>query len=382
MSSQMISPVKLVAAGILSIVLLVFAVIAVDIVTVDGHEYAVKETWTGGVEDEVFAPRTYFLWPGWSQEMYSYDCSFRVFVMNDDDSGDEYAEGRPGDSYKVQSSEGQDMKISFRIQWSLDPEKLVSIHTRARTDFEEKLLRTPSLRIIKDQATQVEAIQAYSGKGLVALQKAIEAELTNPEGMLASNGVIVHEFVIEGIELDPDYIGEIKDRQVATQSQLTAIEEQKAAQAEALVAKALAQADYEKQVVEAERDARKRVVAAEAAKAQIVLAAEGERLKKVEEATGFRDAEVLRAEGIKAVGLAEAETKSALFAAWSINGASNFVKVEIADRLAKAYSGVQGFIPEGMSVNVLADGFNSAVEAVVAGNLMTRDPTNNGRSSK
>jgi len=74
-----------------------------DVSTVSGNEIGVKETWGGGVIDTPFQPKTYILCPGFTQEIYTYDMSSRVYVMNDLSSTIEFAQGREKDSYLVQS---------------------------------------------------------------------------------------------------------------------------------------------------------------------------------------------------------------------------------------------------------------------------------------
>src|SRR5690606_8768804 len=104
--------VSLVIAGIVIAALLVVSVFIVDITTIEGNEMGVKETWDGGVEPDPLQPKTYVLFPGFTQKIFKYDMSSQVFVMNDA-AMNTYGEGRGRDSYLVQSSEGQDMRISL-----------------------------------------------------------------------------------------------------------------------------------------------------------------------------------------------------------------------------------------------------------------------------
>lgn len=70
-------------------------------------------------------------------------------------------------------------------------------------------------------------------------------------------------------------------RQVAMMREQRAVQEEKAAQAEALKAKAVAQADLNKAVVEAERDKQVAVLKAEAENEKVILQAEAEKQKVV-----------------------------------------------------------------------------------------------------
>lgn len=269
------NPNSLIKWGIGIAVATIVALVSIKIVTISGNQLGIKETWSGGVEDVVMQPKTYFLIPGWSQDVYKYDASSQVFVMNDKPDNQEKGEGRSKDAYLVQSQEGQDMKISMNLRWRIDPKKLRDIHMTVRDAIEDKVIRPVIMRVVKDAATQMKAIDAYSGEGLVRLQAEIQSSLLGAGNgkELHERGIIVENFVIEHIELDAKYIEEIKQKQIATQRSLRAVEEQRAADAEALVAKAKAQADYNKQVVESERDAKVKVIAAQAANESAVLAA-------------------------------------------------------------------------------------------------------------
>jgi regulator of protease activity HflC (stomatin/prohibitin superfamily) len=196
---------RLIGIGVALVVLLGLTFITFDIATIKGNQIGIKETWSDGVVEETMTAKTYFLFPGFTQRVYIYDLGARVFVMNDVPSDQEkIAEGRELDSYQVQSSEGQDMWVSLNVRWRIDPSKVIIIHKTMRDNIEEKLLRPVVMRTVKDECTTRRAIDAYSGEGLVNLQKAIESRLVAADGELATNGIIVDNFVIEKIRLHPE----------------------------------------------------------------------------------------------------------------------------------------------------------------------------------
>lgn len=328
-------------------------------------------------------------WSGWP--CYKYDASSQVFVMNDKDQGKEKtAVGRDADAYLVQSQEGQDMKISLNLRWRIDVKQLVSIHTTVRQDIEDKIIRPVVMRIVKDKATKMKAIDAYSGEGLVKLQADIQNALTGKDQTetdeLSERGVIVENFVIEHIELDPNYIAEIKKKQIATQQQLRAVEEQKAAEAEALVAKAKAQADLNTKVVGAERDAKIMVVGAQAenekviiaakaaaeqvtinAKAQatqVTVAAEAEKQKMALQGEGMKLQQTAEAEGILAIGKAKAASQQLLLDSWKAAGPEAYAKVEIAKSMAEGTKNIQGYLPNNFNPTVISGNFMDAIQQI------------------
>ena len=378
------SPVKLIASVVILLIVLVLAFTSIKIVTVEGNELGVKETWSEGVCTDIMQPKTYFLFPGWSQTVYKYDASSRVYVMNDKPMGqeDKTSTGREQDAYLVQSKEGQDMKISMNLRWRLDPSKLVSIHKTVREDIEEKLIRPTILRVVKDEATQMNAIDAYSGEGLVKLQAAIQAALAGKDAgegkELSDRGVIVENFVIEHIALDPNYVAEIVKKQIAVQSQLRAVEEQKANEADALVAKAKAQADLNTQVVGADRDAQIVVikakasaeqvtVAATAAASQVTIAAEAQKKQAELAGEGKRLGMTAEADGILAVGKAEAMARQLLIDSYKNAGPDAYAKIQIAQSLAEGTKGIQGYLPNNFNPTIISGNFTDAIETILGG---------------
>jgi regulator of protease activity HflC (stomatin/prohibitin superfamily) len=377
----------LIVVGVIAAVLLVISLILFDIETIAGNEYGVKETWSEGVVEEYLLPKTYILFPGFTQKIYHYDASSRVFVMNDQDGAVEYGEGRRRDSYMVQSAEGQDMRISLNVRWRIDPEKVIQLHKTVRENIEEKILRPELMRVVKDEATLRTAIEAYSGVGLVQLQSDILARLSDRTNELGLRGVIVENFVIESIGLDPEYVGEIKARQVAIQREMRAREETKAALAEAEKVKAEAQAEFEKFVVEGKRDkevgilmaqkqAEQEVLAAEASKKQVVLAAEAaaqqvelaagaDKKRVVLAAEGEKEAGELKAQAIIAIGKAEAQATELKLRAYTAAGPDAFVQIEVAKYMAEAFKNIDGYLPQDMKVNLLSESFMDAVKQVV-----------------
>ena len=378
--------------GLLALVglvgVLIMCLFVVKMRSVAGTELGVLETWGDGVVEKPYQPGMHFLFPGWSKTLYTYPMGMQVLVFNDKpDSQERVAEGRRDDVYLVQSSDQQDMRISFRLQWRRNPATIVDLHKVARDQVEERIIRTPLLNIVKNQATTRTALEAYSGAGLVKLQNDILKELHESPDL--KKYVIVEGFVIEHIGLDKKYTNEIVERQVAVQEKLKNEAKTQAATAAAEMAKAQAQADYEKVLVEARRDkekgilaaeqaaqqqvlaaeasAKQTVVNAEAAARQVALQAEAEKNKNVLLATGEREAAENRAKAILALGEAEATAKKLQLGAYAVPGADAFVKIEVSKNMSKAFEGVKGYLPEKMTMNLLTDQYAKGVNILVSG---------------
>lgn len=340
---------------ILGVAIIGFA--SMDITTVGGNELGVKETWSGGVDPTVYQPKTYFLTPGWSQDMYTYDMSPKVLQM----------------PFKVRCSDNQTLTMTLRYQWRYDPKQIINVHKTYKTHsgvrggdeiIEKRLINQVLISAVNTEATRKTAISAYSGEGFVELQEAIKSRLTQDAEL--TQYIITDNFAIsEPTFEDHDYIGEINKRQVAQQRELRAKQEELAAIAEANRAKAEAQSDLNRRVVEAERDKQVQVLASEAAAAQQVNAATAAASQVTIAATAEKEAADLKAQAITALGAAEAEATKLRLTAYSAPGSENFVRVEVAKQVAVAYGGIRGYLPEGMTTNLFTGNFMDSVRSLM-----------------
>ncbi len=358
---------RLIKIGAVLVVLTVVLLMTFSLHTVPGNMVGVKETFSGGVQPDPLPARTYFLFRP-TEAIYDYPLSMQVFVMNDrKESEGEQGEGRDQDSYLVQSSDQQDMRISLQVQWRIDPAHVVEMHKQVRNNITERLLRPVVMLEVKNAATKRTAIEAYSGEGLVKLQGEIWSRLTAVDGELRQRGVFVDNFVIEHIGLNPKYTDEITARQIAIQKTLKEKELTTAAQAEALRAKAEAEADLNRQVVAAERDKQVGILKAEQQKQQAILQAEGSKQTQALQATGARDAALLEAEGTLAKGKASAEAQKLQLSAYAVPGADAFVKIEVAKAMGTSMGNVKGWLPQGMNVATIGESWTQAIERLTAG---------------
>ena len=370
--------IGLIGTGIAILVLLVASILSVDVVKVQGNEFGIKETMNGGVEDKVYGSKTYII-PGWN-EMYRYSTTPSIFVMNSR-SNDERANGRPNDSFVTKSLDNQNVTLDLALQWHFNREKGVEIHNsyhaHVGTDdweriVEERTIRQTLMEAVNTSVNTRRAIDAYSGEGFVKMQADILAKLKDPNNELSQKGIVVETFVIEKIALDTSYIDEITKRQVAQQRELRAAAEEQAALAEARRAKAEAQTEYEQVVMKArqvkeqgvlasEGEAQQKINAAKAQAEQQVIEAKGQAEKIVLAANAEREAAEARAAAIRAIGEAEAAAKLANMNAYNSTGAENFVKIEVARSMADAFKGIQGYIPQEMTVNTFTNSWMDAL---------------------
>lgn len=370
------------------IALLIGSVLIVKVRSVDGNEVGIVQTWDGIEPNVKPGGATYFLFPGFSKQLFTYDVGVQTYVMNDKDDKQEVAEGRKTDAYVVQSKDQQDMRISLRVQWHRLPDKIIDLHRYAPNNVEERLLRPVLQSVVKNQATLLTALEAYSGAGLVELQADILKAL-RADGEL-SRFVFIDGFVIEHIGLNKEYTDQIVARQVAVQEKLKAEEQTKASIAKAEKAKADAQADYEKTLVEAKRDKEKEIlnqqavsekaIIAAAANAKnlivtqnaesekVVIAAKAEAARNVAISEAQKQADINRAVGIEAIGKANADANKSLLASYAVPGSDLFTRIQVAKSLSESFAGVKGYLPQNVTYNTVAENFNKGVSLLVGEN--------------
>jgi len=347
--------VTFVAVAIVFAIVTIIAVSLISFKTVEGGSLGVKETWGQGVVNEVLQPKNYPLW--FTEKIYTYDARLLVYELPD---------------YTIKSSDNQEMTIRSKVQWRRDPSKLVQHHRMFKQNAEQNAINPAMIGAILRHATEYKALDAYSGDGLNRMQKDIGEDLMSNQE-LKNDGILIESYIIEYNHLKPEYLEMINTRQLALLKQSAAIEQQKAAEAQALVAKAEAQQNLNKAVVEAQRDKEvmilaaqaqqeKQILAAKGQQQQLTIEAEGAKAKLIAEAEGKKQAMLATAEGTLAMGKAEAAAKRAMLEAYAVQGSEAWVRTEVAKSLASAFSNIKGYIPEKMSLNVLADSFNKAVD--------------------
>lgn len=375
---------RLLTAAVLVVIGIIAMFAMFDVVPVTGSEVGVKEGYFTGVAKEPMpGGYTYFAWP-W-ERITKYSIGIRKFAMSDTPSADA-AQQKP--AYKIESKDNQEMHVSFQVRWSIDPSHIVNLHKTVEAgNFEEKMLWPEVLKLVKNQATTREAIVAYSGEGLVQLESDITKDLQNPANQLGLHGIIVNSFNIEHVRLDPNYVAEITARQIAIQKESRAVQEEKAAQAIALKVKAEAQSALNAAVVKAEQDKQVAILAAEGENQRSVLASEAEKKKAVLAAEAIAESTLLQAKAeeesgkmkasaIMAIGVAQAEAEKLKYSAYAAPGAETFARIEISKSAAQAFSGIRGYLPEGMNVGVLGNTFTSAIDGFMEPRMTTaKSPT-------
>ncbi len=361
---------KVIAVGVLA-VLVVCIIIFIGLAGVEhvkGHQLAVKETWTGGVIDNVFVPKKYIYFRP-TTDYIVYDMRVQNFIMNNLTHGDgEVNSGRDLDAYELQVGKGaQKVVISLSVRWHYNPDLLLTVHKIARNNprvMEEKVIRNNMMRVVKDNATVQEALDIYSGVGLVKLQKDIGSKLKDL-AEFHEKGVIIDGFVIERIDLDPKYEAEIALKQVAIQKALRMKKEEEANNAEAGAKEAFAMIAKKEAIVAAQKDKEVGILAKEQAKQERILQAEAEKQEQVLSAQGKAAADTAKAKGILKRGIAEAKVEKAKRDAMYAGVAGERrASVEIAEARVTMFKNLKTVLPEKVAMTLIDASLASGIKGL------------------
>jgi len=414
------------AVGILLVLGVVGLFMTVKWVTVEGSERVVWQTY-GGVKKEVSPPGMHFYF-GWTTTPYTYYTGSETFVIDDKtvNPANTFMDKKELEMNQpdvqpveipvmMESLTAQDIEdgkttgptpvlLRCVMQYHVDSKTLVKLHNDKTTAFRTTFLKDVLLQNIIDNTTILDARTIYQGAGRVTLQTTIETALRE-EPLFDEYGIVVERFILREITLkDATFLDLITKEAQAQQKRKTAIKEQAAADAEALVAEAQAKAEQLKRLVEAntkkgeeiaraQADAEKEVLKAEAAKKQVVLAAEAQaqqvvlaaeaqakqvefaaNAKKIEitlaaeaqksrdelEGEGLKLRKLAESEGVLALGKATAEAKKLMLVAYEGEGGRRFAEVEKARSLGEGISKIY-YIPPELTINAIAKDFDNAV---------------------
>lgn len=319
--------------------------------TIQGNERVVVQDWRKGIENDVLNSGTRFYVP-LTTKHYKYNVGTEKFIMGDADlyngKGSEYVDYPAFTVTTGGNGKEQPASFSITLQYRINPNKLVELHKKAQSKYEDLVIKPALTRIISDQATELQVLDFYSGTGRVNLQKNIELAISSHPS-LSEVGIMVETFVIDRIKLNEMFVAEITGRQLATQKKLRAIEETKAAIENAKKVEAEAEADKLKRIVEAEADKQEKIKAAEASNESRILAAKAQAEEIKEKATAERFRKEQDAKGALALGIAQAKVaKEKKMSKYAGEAGSRQAAVEIeqarTDRLKNAK--ISGIVSE------------------------------------
>jgi len=357
-------------AGIGSLIVVIAIFSMIGYTTVEGDERVVVQDWKSGVQTDILADGTHFYFPPTTTH-YKYKIGTDNFIMGKKElytgKGSNFADFPAFEVTCGGSGKEQPALFSVTLQYHIDPTELVALHKTAQRNYKDLVIKPALTRIISDLATTKTVLDFYSGEGRVNLQKSIEKAITD-HPKLADTGIVVDTFVIDDIDLDREYVDQIRGRQIAIQKKLRAVEEAKAAEEIAKKEEKLAEADKLKRIVAAEATKQEKIKAAEAEAEKIKLdaVANATRVKEAASADRFRKEQ--DAKGALALGLAQAKVaKEKKMSKYAGEAGMRQAQVEINQAKVDMFKGMnlQGILDKNVALTIIQDHTNGGTQKVM-----------------
>jgi len=231
----------------ISTVILVLAISAVILTTVSAGLVFIQPEERGVVISAV-APKGYreqALQPGLNwivpflENVVTYKISRKTYTMSIA-STEGQMEG--DDSIAARTADGQEVKIDASVIYSIDPDKVVTVHIQWQNRYAAELVRPLARGIIRDTVAQYSVQEVYSTKRAELTQEVLLAMQLK----LSDNGLILEDFVLRNITFSAEYAASVEQKQIA---------EQQAQQAKFVVEQRIQEAEQARQVAEGVADA-------------------------------------------------------------------------------------------------------------------------------
>lgn len=231
--------------GVLLAVLLLFGAFTA---TVDAGQSCVVTTF--GQIDGVAIAGIHLKWP-WN----TYHCfSIRELVYETSDQPKESGADYKDVTVDGQTSDGQAIRASYSVRFSVPPEKSMDAYRRVGQDMAqvtERVVKFYSRSSVRLSLQKYEAETLYSGD-IFAVQSQIESLL---KPLFADQDVDLSSFVLRKITFSDDYVKAVEAKQIAKQNITTQQYAAEAAANEAIKKKNLAKGDADAVIENARGDA-------------------------------------------------------------------------------------------------------------------------------
>lgn len=174
------------------------------------------------------------------------------------------------DATRARTNDGQEIYIDASIIFSIDPEKVATVHILWQDRYISDFVRPQVRGVIREQAAQFGVEEVYSTKR-TELHDGIESKL---QVIFAENGLLLrdNDFIVRNITFTPEYADAIERKQVA---------EQEAERAKFLVEEQKQEAERLREEAKGSKDAAITRAEGEAESAKIRAAGEAEALRLV-----------------------------------------------------------------------------------------------------
>ncbi len=268
-------------------IIVVAVVIAIALTTVsqglvfippESRGVVISALQSGGVRQSGLPSGLNWIVP-YAENVVTYSISRQTYTMSAVSSEGQL---QGDDSVQARTSDGQIVFVDASVIYAINPAEVVQVHIDWQNSYQENLVRPVTREAIRDVISGFGIEEVY-GLRRAEVQINVTTELENK---LASEGLILVDFVLRNVSFSDEYAASVEQKQIAEQlaqqAQLTV--EQKRQEAEQ--ARQTAQGAADSVAIAAEGQGRAVVIAAQAeAEARLIQAqAEAEALRMLAEA--------------------------------------------------------------------------------------------------
>ncbi len=208
-SVQSISRSSVIGTGIIVLILVIAAFIAVSIRIVPvGHAMVkfnvITKKFSVSREGITLVPPLIF-------RTYIYDLRRQDYTMTA-----KKGEGKKAnidDSLWSPTKEGLQVGIDLTCWYRINPDSLIKVHRRIGPDYDEKVIRPAIRGIVRLVISEYPIMDVYSAK-----RKEIQSEIyRRVKELLEPDGFVIEEIVLRDVHFTPDFAKAIEQKQIAQQ---------------------------------------------------------------------------------------------------------------------------------------------------------------------
>jgi regulator of protease activity HflC (stomatin/prohibitin superfamily) len=231
-----------------------------------------------GYRDIALTPGLHWIIP-FAERVQTYSISRQTYTMSNASTEGQVA---GDDSVQARTKDGQQVLIDASVIYAVDPAKIIEINIQWQDRFEQGVVRPLARGIMRDTASQ------YGVEEIVSTKRAeLEQTITDQlAASLASNDLILIDFVLRDIHFTDEYAAAVEKKQIAEQEVQEAAFIVQRKKQEAEQARVTAQGVADAAVISAQGKAQATVLQADADAKSLTLVAAA--LKDNEELLTFR----------------------------------------------------------------------------------------------
>ncbi|MGQ0604678.1 MAG: SPFH domain-containing protein [Anaerolineales bacterium] len=236
--------------------LLTTAAAGVVFIEPDQRGVVVSALQSKGYRDEILQPGLRWIIP-FAERVVEYPISRATYTMSSVESEGAVA---GDDSIQARTKDGQIVFVDASVIYSANPAEVINLHITWQDRYENGVIRPQSRGVIRN------AVSQYGIEEIVSSKRAeLEVNITEElEKGLASNNLIMVDFVLRNIRFSDEYAAAVEQKQIAEQQAQQAKFVVESKKQEAEQARQIAQGQADAKVIASKGDAEARIIQAQA----------------------------------------------------------------------------------------------------------------------